>query len=58
MPRPFETSQRVETLKLKAKQLTEYLNSEVEVTEDGFVDEPYLNELVDDIKELHDQITP
>ena len=50
--------QKVETLKLKARHLADYLDSQVEITEDGFVDEPYFNELVYEIKDLHDQITP
>ena len=58
MARPFETSQKVETMRLKAQHLADYLNSEIEISEDGSVDDPYLNDLVHDIEELHEQITP
>lgn len=52
------TAQKVETLKLKAQQLCDYLNSQAEVTSDGYVDDPYLNDLVQDITRLHDSIIP
>ena len=58
MRNAFITAQAVETLKLKAQQLADYLNSQSEVTEDGYVDDPYVNALVLDITQLHDSIIP
>jgi len=58
MPHPFEANQQLETLKLKIQHLADYLDSQVEIDADGYIDEPYFNTLVYDIKELHDQLTP
>ena len=56
----FVAKQRLETFRLKVKHLTEYLNAEkVEPCDhDGYIDDPYLNELVRDIHDLHDAMTP
>lgn len=56
----FVAKQKLETLRLKVKHLTEYLQSDkVEPCEhDGYIDDPYLNELVRDVHDLHDSISP
>lgn len=58
MPTQFIATQKLEELRLKVKHLAEYLDSEVKIENDGYVDDPDLNFIVQDIKMLHDEITP
>ena len=61
MKDPFVTQQKLEVLKLKVKQLGEYLQTDNKVepcAHDGYIDDPYLNELICDIHDLHDSISP
>ena len=53
----FQTKQRLSTLRLKANQLTQYIDS-LEELEEEVIDDPYLTELVFDIQQLHKKLTP
>ena len=58
MPTPFVTNQKLEVLKLRIKHLSEYLESEAKVEDDGYIDDPQLSFIIQDITSLHDEITP
>ena len=58
MPTMLITTQTLEELKLKAKHLSEYLEQVTIEAGDRYIDDPDFNDIVHDIDELHDKITP
>ena len=58
MPTTFVTNQKLEVLKLRVKHLAEYLDSEAEIEDDGYIDDPQLSFIMQDITSLHNEITP
>ena len=53
----FKAKQKLQTLSLKSRHLTAYIDQMQEL-DDHIIDDPYFNDLVMDIKELHKELTP
>ena len=53
----FKARQKLQTLSLKSRHLTAYIEQMQEL-EDHIIDDPYFNDLVSDITDLHNELTP